>query len=185
MKNSQATHDSGGSAKSADVSIVAAGPEHLHEIAELAATIWRAHYPGIISTEQIEYMLARMYNVRELHDEITQRGVSIDRLLRGTVLIGFASYGPTGEPGELKLHKLYLHPDEQRKGYGTLLLKHVEEAARAGHYQSLMLAVNKQNRGAVEAYQRNGFVTRESVTVSIGGGFVMDDFIMVKILNEG
>jgi hypothetical protein len=29
-------------------------------IAALAGVIWRAHYPGIISTEQIDYMLSKM-----------------------------------------------------------------------------------------------------------------------------
>jgi diamine N-acetyltransferase len=45
------------------VSIERATSEHLPEIAALAERVWRAHYPGIISHAQIEYMLARMYSI--------------------------------------------------------------------------------------------------------------------------
>ncbi|MEJ7708419.1 MAG: GNAT family N-acetyltransferase [Pyrinomonadaceae bacterium] len=167
------------------VAIVPARADHLPGIAALAAVIWRAYYPGIISVEQIDYMLERMYDVEVLRDDINTRGISIDRLLlRGDALIGFAAYGPAEQSREMKLHKLYLHPDEQRKGYGTLLLQHVESTARERGYHSLILAVNKVNRGAIEAYRRNAFTVRESVIVDIGGGFVMDDFIMVKALTS-
>ena len=44
--------------------------EDLPAIRELAAIIWHAHYPGIISREQIDYMLARMYALETLRDEM-------------------------------------------------------------------------------------------------------------------
>ena len=46
----------------------------LAEISGLAAIIWRAHYPGIITAEQIDYMLARMLDVNTLRHEL-ERGV--------------------------------------------------------------------------------------------------------------
>lgn len=167
-------------ADQAGISILPATIEHLPHIAELAGLSWRAHYPGIISVEQIEYMLGRMYNLDTLRDDITVRGITMDRLLRDTHLIGFAAYGPTDDPGEMKLHKLYLHPDEKRKGYGSLLLRHVEAATRARGYRSLMLTVNRRNHGAVATYRRNGFNIRATVDIDIGHGFVMDDFVMEK-----
>lgn len=166
------------------IAILPADVEHLPQIAELARLSWRAHYPGIISIEQIEYMLDWRYNLDTLRDEITTQGISIDRLLRGQHLIGFASYGPADQPSEMKLHKLYLHPDEQRKGYGSLLLQHVESTTRARGYRSLILTVNKRNRGAIEAYRRNGFIIRDAVVIDIGNGFVMDDFIMAKAVTS-
>jgi ribosomal protein S18 acetylase RimI-like enzyme len=44
------------------------------------------------------------------------------------------------------------------------------------------LNVNKRNTRAIAAYQRNGYVVAERVTLDIGGGFVMDDFVMTKPL---
>jgi diamine N-acetyltransferase len=155
--------------------------EHLAEIAALAATIWRAHYPGIISHEQIEYMLARMYDVEVMRREL-ESGIAYDGLLVDGTLCGFSSYGPTSNAGEMKLHKLYVHPDYQRQGFGAALLKQVEEVARERGFSTLALAVNKKNTQAFFAYRKLGFTIRESIIADIGGGFVMDDYVMAKSL---
>jgi diamine N-acetyltransferase len=162
--------------------IMPATEEHLPEVAALAGVIWRAHYPGIISDEQIEYMLARMYDLQFMRTELSQ-GIRYDRMLVGDELAGFASYGPAGEK-ELKLHKVYIHPKHQRCGLGTLLLEHVVKEARREGYSTLVLSVNKANQAAIAAYQKNGFAIREAVVVDIGGGFVMDDFVMRRNLSS-
>lgn len=162
-----------------NIRITSAGPEHLPEIGALAALIWRAHYPGIISAAQIEYMLARMYDVKLMHDEL-MAGICYDRLLLAGELRGFASYGSASVTGELKLHKLYIHPEVQRRGLGARLLEHVQSIARARGCTTIMLAVNKRNTHAVAAYQKHGFAVRELVVTDIGGGFVMDDYIMAR-----
>jgi GNAT superfamily N-acetyltransferase len=162
--------------------IVRASEEHLPAISELAGVIWRACYPGIITNEQIDYMLARMYSLDVLRDEIRSQGIRYERLLLDGELAGFASYGPTSEPGVIKLHKLYLLPELHGRGLGSLLLQQVEREVRAGGVRRLMLSVNKRNAKAIAAYQRNGFRIVESVVTDIGGGFVMDDYIMAKKL---
>jgi diamine N-acetyltransferase len=158
--------------------ILPAGPEHLPEIAVLAGVVWRAHYPGIITVEQIEYMLERMYNQEVLQNEL-QQGIRYDRILVDGIMRGFAGYGPV-PGGEMKLHKIYIHPDWHRHGLGSLLLQHVLEVTRRDGFHVLILAVNKRNEKAIAAYQKNGFTIRESVVSDIGHGFVMDDYVMVK-----
>jgi GNAT superfamily N-acetyltransferase len=162
--------------------IVRAQEEHLPAISELAGVIWRACYPGIITHAQIDYMLARMYALDVLRDEIRSQGIRYNQLLVDGKPAGFASYGPTSEPGVIKLHKLYLLPEMHGRGLGSRLLQHVEREARAGVGHRLILSVNKRNTRAITAYQRNGFVIAESVVTNIGGGFVMDDFVMAKEL---
>ena len=165
----------------AEAVIAPATSEHLPEIAALAAIIWRAHYPGIISDEQIEYMLARMYDVEAMRHELAS-GIAYDRLLVDGTLRAFASYGPVADACEVKLHKLYVHPECQRQGFGAMLLRHVESVTHSRGFSRLVLAVNKKNEKAIAAYRKNGFTTRESVVNDIGGGFVMDDYVMVKPL---
>jgi GNAT superfamily N-acetyltransferase len=160
--------------------IVRAQEEHLPAISELAGVIWRACYPGIITHAQIDYMLARMYALDVLRDEIRSQGIRYDLLLVDGKPAGFASYGPTSEPGVIKLHKLYLLPEMHGRGLGSRLLQHVEREVRAGAGRRLILSVNKRNTKAITAYQRNGFVIAESVVTDIGGGFVMDDYVMAK-----
>lgn len=161
-----------------DARILPAGEEHLPALAELAGVIWRACYPGIISRAQIEYMLESMYSLPNLRAEIRAQNVRFYRVLVGTDFVGFASLGPCGLPGVLKLHKVYLKPEFQHRGLGRRLLRHCQAEAVRGGARRLILAVNKRNTPAIAAYQRAGFAIAESVVTDIGGGFVMDDFIM-------
>ncbi len=171
--------DAAMNAELATAAILPACRDELPAIAALAGVIWRAVYPGVITREQIDYMLARMYAIEEMERQVGQGTVFL-RLLVDEQLIGFAAHSPTSNPAERKLDKLYIHPDHQRHGHGSRLLNHVLEAARALGCTSLMLTVNKRNTKAVAAYKKNGFVIRESVIADIGGGFVMNDYMMVK-----
>ena len=164
------------------VQIQPATEEHLPALAELAGVIWRQHYPGIISPAQIDYMLAKMYSLDTLREEIRSQGIWFVRLLSDDRFVGFAAYGPATAPGVMKLHKCYLLPELHGRGYGSLLLQHCERAARQRGARRLLLAVNKRNAKAITAYQRNGFTIAESVISDFGSGYVMDDFIMTKDL---
>jgi len=62
------------------------------------------------------------------------------------------------------------------------LIDHVAERARQQGFPKLILAVNKRNENAIASYRKHGFQVRESVVVDIGGGYVMDDFVMEKLL---
>jgi ribosomal protein S18 acetylase RimI-like enzyme len=162
--------------------ILRAAEVDLPSIAALAGVIWRACYRGIISDEQIEYMLKRMYSIETMRDEILREAIRYERLVIEEEFVGFASYGPAGQAETFKLHKLYLHPDRQGRGLGSLLLRHCEREARQAGARWLTLNVNKRNTRAIDVYQKGKFRITESVVVDIGGGFVMDDFVMAKEL---
>jgi len=70
------------------------------------------------------------------------------------------------------------------RGLGSRLLRHCEREVRAGGAHRLILSVNKRNARAIAAYRRNGFVIADSVVTDIGGGFVMDDYVMAKSLSD-
>jgi len=149
-------------------------------ISALAREIWYAHYAAIISRAQIEYMLAQRYDPEIIRAELARDDAWWDKLLIDGRLTGYVSCFLTGNAGEMKLDKLYVHHGHQRKGYGSMLLDRVLGIARAYGCSTLVLAVNKHNHTAIAAYRKYGFRIAESVVKDIGGGFVMDDFIMVR-----
>ena len=146
----------------------------------LAREIWHAHYPAIVSMAQIEYMLNQRYNTGVVLGELQRDDLWWDKLLVDGVMAGFSSYFLTGAPGEMKLDKLYVHPGCQRRGYGGMMIARACEVARTRGCNRLTLAVNKNNRGAIDAYLKHGFRIADSVVKDIGDGFVMDDYIMEK-----
>jgi len=127
-------------------------------------------------------MLSRGYNEDTITEELKSGTVHWVTLLNDKKLIGFASYGPTDNAEEMKLHKLYIHPCFQRKGYGTVFLQYLQKEALEKSYRYLILAVNKNNVKAISAYSKNGFVIREPKITDIGNGFCMDDYIMSRCL---
>ncbi len=166
----------------ARVHIAPVVPGDVERISVLAADIWWQHYPGIISAAQIEYMLAQRYDPRILREELQRDGVWWDKLLIGNEIIGFSSGFLTDRPDEMKLDKLYVRQDCQRRGYGGMLIERACVFARDLGCARLTLAVNKKNWNAIAAYGKYGFEVEAAVVKDIGGGFVMDDYIMGKRL---
>jgi len=171
---------------SAEVRIAAVETADVEALMALAREIWRVHYPAIISTAQIEYMLAQRYDPSVVRGELGRDGIWWDKLMVGEQMAGFSSCFLTGDPDEMKLDKLYVHPRHQRRGYGGRMILRACETARVQGCRRLVLAVNKGNRGAIDAYLKHGFRVAAAVVKDIGSGFVMDDYVMEKsVMGDG
>lgn len=148
----------------------------------LAREIWTLHYTPIIGSAQIEYMLEQRYRPEVLREELGRDDLWWDVLLVDGVLRGYASAFLDEGGRDLKLDKLYVHPACQRAGHGERMLERVLARARQLGCACVTLAVNKRNPNAIAAYGKWHFRVAESVVKDIGGGFVMDDYIMVRDL---
>lgn len=159
-----------------------AAPADVPVIRDLASRIWNAVYPGIITREQIDYMLNWMYAEDTLREEIREKDVRYFLMAAGGDDVAFAAYGPQEAVGLAKLHKLYLLPELHGRGLGSRLLQHVHRHAAEAGYTRMILQVNKRNRDAIRAYRRNGYTTERDAVFDIGNGFVMDDYVMARDL---
>ena len=155
-------------------------PPDVPAISSLAREIWQATYPGIITQDQIDFMLELRYGHERLYDDLEDADKWLDQAFLDDRRVGFAF--SEIYKGEFKLDKLYIHPDVQRQGVGGQLIEHVAERARKLGYPKVILAVNKRNEKAINSYKKYGFVVREITQDDIGQGYVMDDFIMEKVL---
>ncbi|MEJ7557141.1 MAG: GNAT family N-acetyltransferase [Pedobacter sp.] len=150
-------------------------------IQEIANNTWYSAYESILSMDQIEYMLDKMYS----------RGALISQLQEGHVFLiaeenekdlGFAGFSLSDpERNTYKLHKLYVLPFAHGKGIGKLLMNEVANIAKNAGAVSLELNVNRNNKAA-DFYQRAGFKIKETVDLDIGNGFFMNDYVMEKLL---
>lgn len=166
-----------------DIALVpACGDARLREVAALARAIWQEHYPGIISQAQIDYMLARGYNLAAMRADIAngmRYVLARDGAHKGASAVAFAGHAPDPQDaGTLWLHKFYVASSARRRGVGRRLLDDARAHARELGRPSIRLRVNRQNRRALAVYDRLGFVIEAADVADIGGGFVMDDYVM-------
>jgi GNAT superfamily N-acetyltransferase len=166
----------------ADVAIARSTPDDLPGVRRLAEVVWRQHYPGIITHEQIDFMLGRGYSDGALARFLDEPGAGLALASVGGAPVGFAAWCRADAAATTKLDKLYVLPERHGRGVGRQLVAHVEDAARGDGARTLVLNVNKRNEASIAFYRRCGFAVREAVVVDIGGGFVMDDFVMAKPL---
>ena len=166
----------------ADARLDAMTEADFQTVARLGETIWRAHYPKMISMAQVDYMLAGRYTPDKLRAYVNADDRWLELLTLAGKPVGYCSYARTSTPGEMKLEQLYLLEECRGKGLGGLMLRHVEAQARGHGLSVLMLQVNKRNVDSIAVYRRAGFTVREEAAFDIGSGFVMDDYVMEKAL---
>ncbi|MEA3206977.1 MAG: diamine N-acetyltransferase [Chthoniobacter sp.] len=143
---------------------------------DLARRIWGTSYAEMLTPEQIEYMLAWMYSPEKIAAELAD-GVLWEIALLETEPVGYLAIT---FQGQAELNKLYLLPEHQGRGLGQSMIARALEVAAARGCGELRLRVNKQNSRALRAYERAGFRVSESLVSDIGGGFVMDDYVLVR-----
>ena len=169
-----------------DVTLTPVADADFSVLRELAGTIWRQHYAGLITTAQIDYMLADRFSDEALREHIQAADRWLELLRVSGTPVGYCGYEladmdrDEGVSAAMKLGQLYVLESYRGVGLGRFMLGHVEQRARALGRHSLWLQVNKKNAGAIAFYRSAGFeVVREAV-FEIGDGFVMDDYLMVK-----
>jgi diamine N-acetyltransferase len=162
------------------IAIAPLAGDEAETVAALAREVWRHHYPPIIGAAQTEYMLAQRYHPDSIRAELASGTVWWDTVQDKGRMVAFASSFPLEESRAIKIDKLYVHPARQREGLGGALIEHMRSRAARLGFAKLVLAVNKRNFTAIDAYRKHGFAIAEAVVKDIGGGFVMDDYIMEK-----
>ncbi len=153
--------------------------EQLPLIQILANEILPEVYDYMISPEQIQYMLNKMYSLQSLEEQ-WQNGHQFIVLYDHQTPVGFASF-EKGKEGNTQLHKLYLKKQEHHKGLGKKMLNFVLKYCRSHDQTSVTLNVNRNNK-SLAFYIANGFKIMRSVDISIGEGFEMNDYIMHRSL---
>jgi GNAT superfamily N-acetyltransferase len=148
-------------------------------IAAMARTIWYEYYVPLIGRDQVDYMVAKFQSASAMQQQVRD-GYEYFTVQRDGIPVGYTAIQPGGD-GSLFISKLYLQQEARGGGTGRAIMTFIEEWARQRDLGRLWLTVNKGNP-AVRAYERLGFRIAAPLVVDIGGGFVMDDYRMEKVL---
>ena len=153
-------------------------------VATLAHAIWHQHYGSFIDPAQLDYMLEGRFSADNLRRYLDS-DVRWMRVLRvDGVAAGYCSWSLGERAEEMKLEQLYLSSAYKGRGLGGRMIRHIEDDSRARGRPVLYLTVNKGNADSIAVYRKSGFDIRESAVFDIGRGYVMDDYVMEKRLQE-
>lgn len=155
-------------------------------IQDIARKTWPVAFDGILSHDQIEYMLEWMYNREKLTEAISiEKQQFFLELNAYDKPIGFAGVQFPIESNVAKLHKIYLLPSYHGIGAGAHLLRNVMHWSKSQGARKLRLNVNRFNK-AKQFYEKFGFQVIQEEDIEIGNGFLMEDFVMeVDLTNCG
>ncbi|WP_265131675.1 GNAT family N-acetyltransferase [Chryseobacterium oranimense] len=154
-------------------------------IRDLARRSWESAYVGIISQEQIEYMLDKMYSDEEILSQFQNPDYHYYLIFdeNNNSFEGFMGYENNYEAGTTKLHRIYLVPESKGKGFGKEALIFLKDKVSESGNERIILNVNKVN-SAKKFYESQGYRVYDEVVLDIGGNFVMDDYLMEHVFHK-
>lgn len=149
----------------------------LPAIEHLAHKIWKEVYPSIISNDQMEYMLKKMYSQESLKKQIAEQGHEYTLVFDMENLVGYLDAG-TENGYDYFIYKLYIDAGFHGKGAGKKLYDNFFSEKKM--LRSIRLQVNRTNKRAINFYHKLGFRVEYEKDFDIGNGFYMCDYVMLK-----
>ena len=150
--------------------------ENIKQLASLAKEIRFEYWPGTLSNEQIEYMVKKFQSQNAIQNQIDNENYTYYFINVNNENAGY--FGVSDKKEYLFLSKIYIKKSYRHKGIGTKTFNEIIKIAKSINLNKIRLTVNKHNINSINAYNKWGFKTIDSVVENIGNGFVMDDYIM-------
>lgn len=153
-----------------------ASPGQAPELAALARVIWREHFTPIIGAAQVEYMLGRFQSEEAVRGQMEREGFRYFFFLWDGERAGYLCFRP--EADALFLSKLYVRKEFRGRKIARAATDFLLGICREKKLGAVRLTCNKHNAPSLAAYRALGFRTVRPQVTPIGGGFVMDDYVL-------
>lgn len=157
----------------------ATSDKDIKRIADLATIIWHEHFATILSPEQIDYMVEKFQSYDAIKKAVNEEGYTYYMAEVDGDFCGYLGIHDEGN-GVIFISKVYVRSDMRKKGIATQLLEKLK--ADFPDAEKWYLTVNKYNYGSIAVYERRGFKKVKDLVTDIGNGFIMDDYVMEKVI---
>lgn len=144
-------------------------------LASVAKPIWEEHFTPIIGKEQVKYMLGKFQSAEALSEQI-DKGFSYYFFIYGSEIAGYTGIKKDGQ--SLFLSKIYIKKEYRGKKISKAGIEFMKKICLREGLNCIWLTVNRHNEMAIAAYKAMGFKNQRTQVTDIGGGFVMDDYVM-------
>ena len=163
------------------IEIILANKNNIKDIQTVSNVAWPNAFKEILSPHQIKYMMNWMYSDESLQEQMYVKNNRYFLAKENDRFLGYMSIEHNCEnSGKTKIHKIYILPDQQKKGIGKLLLYRAIAETKKQNDNAIYLNVNKYNENAIGFYKKNGFFLAKEEVIDIGNGFIMDDYVFEK-----
>ena len=151
-------------------------PEDRAALAALASEIWHEYWPALIGEAQTDYMVEQFQSASAVDRQIKEEGYRYWLIKADGQEAGY--YGACPGEGGLFLSKLYIRRAFRGRRLASAAIERCREWCRREGYPHICLTVNKENRDSIAVYRHLGFEKVRDQVADIGGGYVMDDYVM-------
>lgn len=158
--------------------IIALSRADLPRVTALAERVWPVAFKGLIPDAEIPRIVAQVYSTAQLEADMDAGHAFWIARINGQDAAFCASYK---EDGTIWLKKLYVRPDAQGTGLGSILT-----ATAIAHFRparEMALFVKNDNVKAIGFYERAGFTIAREVPV-VMGHMHFTDYVMVRPLED-
>ena len=157
------------------MNIVTMSDDLINETSNFATKVFVDYYSDLINDKQAKYM-ANLFLTETKIKELKDNGAIFRLVYDNKQIVGFTEY--IKEENKVFLSKLYVAQQKRHTGIGRLMFEDCINYAKTNELNKIYLTVNKGNLPSIEIYKHLGFKQIDAVVNDIGGGYVMDDYIM-------
>jgi len=165
-----------------NIQIRQATAQDISLIHQLAKEVFFQTYEPLQPKDKVAYLFNIMYGETALTEQMEKKKHTFLLAEDASGYLGYASYEFNYKgSGKTKIHKIYVMPKAQGKGVGKEMVNWIANVAKRNKVQTLLLDVFRHNP-AIQFYEKLGFKKAGEQVTEVGNGFVMDDFVMEKVL---
>lgn len=156
--------------------LVLVGQDLINKTSNFARNVFIEYYGLLLQAKGAPEYMANLFLSPTAIEKLIKDGAIFKLATDNDEPIGFIEYKL--EDNRVFLSKLYVRKDLRHTGIGKFMFDDCIKYAKDNNAMSIYLTVNKGNIPTIEIYKHLGFKQIDSVVTDIGGGYVMDDYIM-------
>ncbi|MGE7545788.1 GNAT family N-acetyltransferase [Sporosarcina newyorkensis] len=161
--------------------------EDIHTLQEISYNTFYETFSHMNSEKNMKTYLEKAFNTKRLEKEVLTPFSKFYFLYWDEKLAGYlkinVNEAQTEEMGKeaLEIERIYINKEFQKKGLGKFLLNKGIELAKDQGKKNVWLGVWENNLGAIQFYQKMGFVKTGAHSFYMGDE-QQTDFIMMKTM---
>lgn len=164
-----------------EIVVVQARLDETPLLSAMACEIWNQHFPPLVGQTLVDYLLDKIQSSEAMAHQIREENIVYYFLTFNGEKVGYMAVRVEGDV--LFLSKFYIKKEFRGKGIARAGMNYFEDFCRQRQLKKIYLHVNRKNLGVIKIYEKLGLKNVGAEVTEMGHGFVMDDYVMEKVIS--